>query len=59
MSTLLLGIFLLLVGLTWTGIVAISNTLLGILAIILGVIYIAGGLGYGLPAVPVRRHPEA
>lgn len=58
MITLLFGIWLLLVGLTWAAVIVISNQFLGIYAIILGILYIVSSLGVvDLPALPTRRNP--
>lgn len=61
MITLLLGIWLLLVGLSWAAIITISSTFLGIFAIVLGILYIISAIGVvTLPAVPtVHRNPQA
>lgn len=55
MATLLLGILLLLWGLSLLGIVAIGNVVLGVLALIVGILYIVSAAGVALPALPVRR----
>lgn len=58
MITLLLGVWLLLVGLSWAAIITISSTFLGIFAIVLGILYIISSVGVALPAVPtVHRNP--
>lgn len=63
MITLLLGIWLLLLGLSWAAVIAISSTFLGIYAIVLGILYIIVSVGVvTLPALPTvnnRRQPPA
>lgn len=61
MITLLLGVWLLLVGLSWAAVVVISSMFLGIYAIVLGILYIISALGVALPAIPQYRHtpPQA
>lgn len=58
MITLLFGIWLLLVGLTWADATAISLTFLGVFAIVLGILYIVSAVGVALPAVPTVRRAE-
>lgn len=55
MGNLLLGLLLLLWGLELLGVVAISSTLLGILALIVGVLFLLSALGVAVPTVPARR----
>lgn len=58
MATLLLGITLLLFGLSLAGVVAISNTVLGILLIITGILYIVSSVGVTVPALPIHHRVE-
>lgn len=51
MAGLLLGITLLLWGLSLLGIVAISNTVLGIFALVTGIAWILISVGVALPSV--------
>lgn len=56
MLTLLFGIWLLLVGLSWAAVTAISAKFLGIYAIVLGILYIVSSVGVvTLPALPTRK----
>jgi hypothetical protein len=54
MITLLTGLLFLLWGLTLLGIVAISNTVLGVLALVVGVAYLISSW-VPFPDVPHRR----
>lgn len=59
MITLLLGIWLLLLGLTWAAVIAISQQFLGIYGIVLGILYIISSVGVvTLPAIPTVRRAE-
>ena len=55
MASLLLGITLVLWSLNLLAIAAIDNTLLGVLALITGVLYVISSLSVGLPNLPVRK----
>jgi hypothetical protein len=58
MANLLLAVTLILWGLSLMGILAVSNVLLGILALITGVLILVGNF-VALPAVPYTRRPNA
>jgi hypothetical protein len=58
MAGLLLGITLTLWGLQLLGILAVSATILGILALITGIAWILVSVGVALPALPARRRVE-
>ncbi len=45
LATLLLGIWVLLVGLTWAGVVEIGALFLGVWAIVTGILLLLEGLG--------------
>lgn len=54
MANILLGLLLLLWSLSLLGIAVISNTVLGVLALVVGIIYIVSAF-VALPAVPTWR----
>lgn len=51
MASLLLGVTLLLWALTLLGIVAIGNVVLGLFALITGILFLVSGFGVALPNV--------
>lgn len=53
MPTLLLGITLILWSLTLLNLVAISATVLGLFALVTGILFLVSGFGVTLPAVPL------
>ena len=55
MASLLLGVTLLLWSLTLLGLVAIGNTVLGLLALVTGILFIVSAAGVALPSLPARR----
>lgn len=55
MAGLLLGITLTLWGLSLLGILAVSNVVLGIFALVTGIAWILISVGVALPVVPVRH----
>ena len=57
MANLLLAILLILWGLQLLGIAAISATVLGVLALVVGILFLVGGF-VPLPALPTRRAGE-
>jgi hypothetical protein len=61
MAGLLLGITLTLWGLSLLSVVVVSSTVLGLFALVTGIVWILVSVGVALPAVPTvtRRHPEA
>lgn len=59
MATLLLGITLILWSLNLLGIAAISNVLIGIFALITGILFLVTGFGVTVPEFPYRRTPNA
>jgi hypothetical protein len=56
MPGLLLGITLTYWGLALLNILTLNNTLLGILALVTGIVWILVSFGVVLPAIPTRRH---
>lgn len=53
---LLLGITLILWSLVLLGLVAVSNTLLGIFALVTGIAWVLVSFGVALPVIPVHRN---
>lgn len=61
MAGLLLGITLILWGLSLLAILTVSNTVLGIFVLITGIVWFISSLGVAVPAVPLyhRNPPQA
>lgn len=61
MAALLLGITLILWSLNLLALVAVSNTVLGIFALVTGIVWLVSALGVAVPAVPTyhRAPPQA
>lgn len=55
MPGLLLGITLTYWGLTLLNILTLNTTLLGILALVTGIVWILVSVGVAMPAIPTRR----
>lgn len=55
LTTLVLGVFLILLGMTWIGWIALSPLVLGIVALIAGILVLADGYR----PVTIWRRPQA
>lgn len=55
MATILLGVTLILWSLTLLGLVAIGNTVLGLFALVTGILFLVSGFGVAVPSFPARR----
>lgn len=58
MASLLLGLTLTLWGLELLGVVSVGATVLGLLALITGIVYIVSSLGVAVPSLSARRREE-
>lgn len=57
LSTLLLAVWLILLGLTWAAVLSLSTTFLGWFAVVTGVVFLVEG--YRPLVLPIRRTPQA
>lgn len=56
LASLLLGIWLILLGLTWMGVISLSSNFLGIVALVTGILWLLEGYH---PITVFRRGPTA